>query len=71
MSLIGKQCLKNGRMMQLSRNIQNKIKKNRNLDCSGLGLSLHIRGSIPISNHKRKHVSNILSLCVHFLKWHI
>ena len=32
--------------------------KNRNSDCGGLGPSLHIGGSIPISEHKRKHVSN-------------
>ena len=58
-------------MMQLSRNIQNRIKKNRNSDCGGLGPSLHIGGSILIFEHKRKHVSNILSLCVSFFKWHI
>ena len=30
--------------------------KNRNSDCGGLGPSLHTGGSIPISEHKRKHV---------------
>ena len=33
-------------------------KKNRNSDCGGLGPSLHIGGSIPISEHKRKYVRN-------------
>ena len=33
--------------------------KNRNSDCGGLGPSLHIGGSIPISEHKRKHVSKM------------
>ena len=46
-------------------------KKNRNSDCGGLGPSLHIGGSIPISKHKRKHVSYILLLCVYYFKWHI
>ena len=46
-------------------------KKNRNSDCSGLGPSLHIGGSIPIFELKSKHVSNILSLCLSLFKWHI
>ena len=33
--------------------------KNRNSDCGGLGPSLHTGGSIPISEHKRKHVSRM------------
>ena len=42
--------------------------KNRNSDCGGLGPSLHIGGSIPISEHKRKHVSKSppVYVCIFF-----
>ena len=50
------------------RKLSEQNSKNRNSDCGGLGPSLHIGGSIPISEHKRKHVSKMLppELCFIF-----
>ena len=40
--------------------------KNRNSNYGELGLSFNIEGLVPISKHKRKHVSKSLPIYMHF-----